>query len=114
MNTGEANETTLNSLLLPLFWDFRPECLRLGRDRDLIIGRVLSEGNWEQIQWLRRELGDSPLRCWLLKSKGRILSRRQLCFWGLIFDLPSKEIEECLNDPRRRIWDEKEREPDAP
>lgn len=114
MKTKTEDTETLPALLVPLFRDYRPDTLQFQRDQGLIIGRVLSEGNWEQIQWLRRELGDTPLRCWLLENKGRTLSRRQLCFWGLILDAPPAEVEIWLKDPGRRIWDEKGREPGAP
>ena len=47
--------------LRPLFWDYVFSQLSLAKDRDLIIRRVLSNGSWDAVRWLRKRLGD--LKC---------------------------------------------------
>jgi hypothetical protein len=52
----------LPCLLRMLFWDYDFESLAWPRDRELIIGRVLTYGNWDAVTWLRSIAGDHALR----------------------------------------------------
>lgn len=87
-----------------LFWEYRPGGLDWTSDRDLIIRRVLAEGNWEAITWLRKRLGPASLRRWIEARSGDILSPRQLRFWELVLDLPSDRVDEWIEARRTSIW----------
>ncbi len=88
-----------------LFWEYDPQTLSLDRDRDLIIGRVLSAAGWDGARWLLSEFSESELRDWILSSKGRNLSPPRLRFWELLLGLPHSQVNEWLSGTGRRIWD---------
>lgn len=87
-----------------LFWEYDPDVLAWQTDRDLIIRRVLSEGNWEAITWLRDRMGDVALSRWIERQSGDALSPRQLRFWELVLDLPSERVTEWIEARRASIW----------
>ena len=88
-----------------LFWDYPEGRVSLDRDRDFVIDRVLSAGEWEAIRWLRREVGGEAIRAYLLRTRGRRLSPRQLRLWQVLLDLPKEEVDGWVNDAARRHWD---------
>ena len=88
-----------------LFWDQDPRALRWGRDRQAIIGRVLSAGSWDSVSWVRRRAGDEALRDWIEASRGRGLSPRQLRYWQLILGIPARRVNAWLRDDARQVWD---------
>ncbi|MGH2351197.1 MAG: DUF6922 domain-containing protein [Chloroflexota bacterium] len=91
--------------LRSLFWDYDFRTLAWERDRDLVIGRVLTAGDWEALRWLRAEVGDQALREWILRRRGRGLSPKQLRFWELILELPHQEVNAWLTQDGRQVWD---------
>lgn len=90
--------------LRPLFWDYTFSRLSLIQDKDLIIRRILSDGSWDAICWLRRKIGDRELREWLIAHRGRGLSARQLRFWGLLYDLPSRQVNRWVKTAQNGVW----------
>lgn len=86
-----------------LFWEHDFDRLSLARDRDLIFRKVLADGPWPAVQWLRRQAGSDAIRLWIEERRGRPLSRKQLRFWQLILGLPPAEVDAWLaareNDP---------------
>src|SRR5512147_882158 len=95
---------TLPRKLKPYFWDYPFSELSLRTDRDLIIRRILTSGSWEAIRWLRHEIGDENLKAWLVAHRGRGLSPRQLRFWGVIFDLPSRQVNTWVQAANQFPW----------
>ena len=91
--------------LRPIFWDFDFRRLRWDKDRDLIIGRILSHGDWQALRWLRSRFDSAILGNWLLRRRGAGLSSRQLRFWELILELPHCEVNEWLKDTGRTLWE---------
>lgn len=103
-----ANRTAgaaLPEALRGLFWEYDFEDLSWEEDRDLIVGRILSAGSWESVQWLRRRAGDAAVRDWIRRHHGRTLSRRQLRFWQLILELPSEEVDAWLEAREPDLWE---------
>lgn len=104
----ETPSAPLPESLRGLFWEYDFDSLSWDEDRDLIFRRVLAEGRWEAVQWLRRRVGDFELRAWIREHQGRGLSRRQLRFWQLVLDLPEGEVDAWLEfrrgDPWERRW----------
>lgn len=90
-----------------LFWEYDPQTLSLDRDRDLIIGRVLSAAGWDGVRWLLSEFGESALTEWILRSRGKNLSPPRLRFWELVLSLPRSQVDEWLSEPGRKIWEER-------
>jgi hypothetical protein len=77
----------LPSAVRGLLWDVAPGEVRLPRHRDFLIGRILTRGTWAAVDWLRRELGDAAIAEYLERTRGRLLSPRQLRFWELVLGL---------------------------
>lgn len=48
---------------------------------DFLIGRLLEEGDREDLAWLAEHYGEERLREWLAARGGRQLSRRSRAFW---------------------------------
>ena len=86
MKPDAAAPLRLPDRVKSLFQEYDPDVLDWEADRDLIIGRVLSAGDWKSIKWLRAQLGDANLRAWIEAREGDHLSSRQLRFWQLILD----------------------------
>lgn len=100
-------EGRLPSWLSSYFWDYSFAKLSWEADRDLITRRLLTEGSWEAVTWLRKHLGDDGLRHWLIAHRGRGLSPRQLSFWSLILNLPSKEVAAWIHTSRNSPWSQR-------
>lgn len=100
----DDSETEWPSAVQSLFWEYEPDALDWKADRDLIIRRILSKGNWEAITWLRDRVGDATLRRWIEARSGDALSPRQLRFWELIFDLPPDRVDEWVDAHRASVW----------
>ena len=90
--------------LRPFFWDYPFARLSITKDRDLIIRRLLSSGSWDAVCWMRRQIGDQTLREWLIAHKGRGLTPRQLRFWGVIYDLPVRQVNSWVRAAQNGIW----------
>ncbi len=95
----------LPQMLRPLFWDYKFDQLNWQEHEDFVVRRVLSEGTWENVCWLRRQVGDDALREWITRHQGRPLSRQQLRFWELVLNLPSDLVGTWLAFEARNIWE---------
>ncbi len=87
-----------------LFWD-RFEDLAWPADRDFVIARVLSAGDWDSVTWLRERVDAGQLRQWLIKRRCRGLEARRIRFWELILDLPADQVEEWVREAREGVWE---------
>ena len=58
---------------------------------DLVIAKVLEEGDQTDLRWLTTAFPEEDLRFWLLEHADRLLTRRSRSFWRLILDLPHSE-----------------------
>ncbi len=90
-----------------LFWEYDAEALSWKADRDLVIHRVLTEGGWEAVRWLRGRAGDEALRAWIVEREGGALSARQLRFWQLVLDLPAAHVDAWIKTRRSSVWEER-------
>ena len=100
----DADSSELPQFLRPAFWDYALEDLSWPADRDLVISRILSAGDWPAVSWLRKRLGDGPLRVWLTSRRGRGRDAKRLRFWELVLELPHRDVEAWLADARRDAW----------
>jgi hypothetical protein len=56
--------------VLAYFWDYPSTRLSLAKDQSLILRRILMDGSWDAILWLREQVGEMPSE-WLLDHRGR-------------------------------------------
>ena len=87
-----------------LFWDCHVDPDSWQSHRSFVVRRVLTDGRWEHVAWLRNAVGDQAIRDWILEHRGSSLSAQQLRFWELILDLPGEIVDAWLSDPMRRLW----------
>ncbi len=101
---GKRRGKSLSPHLRPFFWDRQFRGLSLAADADFIIGRLLAEGDWESIKWLRREVGDTVLRDWLMRRSGAGLSPQSLRFWELVLGLDRRKVNTWITQQRESLW----------
>ncbi len=81
------------------FQEYAFEKLDPTQHRDLIIERLFSYGNREEIRWLYQTYGQDKLRDWVGEMGARRLSRLRYNLWCVIFKLqPDLEV------LKKRIW----------
>lgn len=102
---SDPNEIDWPPVVQSLFWEYDTTDLEWEADRDLILRRILTEGSWDAVQWLRDRIGDAALRRWIEARSGGALSPRQLRFWELVLDLPSDRVDEWVNTRRDSVWE---------
>jgi hypothetical protein len=97
----------LPSAVSDLLWDVAPAEVRLPRHRDFLIGRILARGTWAAVEWLRRELTDASIAEYLQRTRGRLLSPRQLRFWQLVLGLNDDAVSGWIADRQggSKLWD---------
>jgi DNA-binding transcriptional ArsR family regulator len=97
-------QTPLPEKYSSFFWDYHFEGLSWDKDRDLIIRRLLTDGSWEALAWLRKQIGDADLRKWIIAHRGRGLSPRQLRFWTLVLALPKRQANAWVRVSQASPW----------
>jgi len=104
---SKRTSASLPKSLQRYFWDYSFKDLSWSKDRDLIIRRLLTDGSWESIRWLRKRIGDDGLRTWLIAHQARGLSPRQIRFWSLILVLPKLQVETWTQTARSSPWSQR-------
>ncbi len=103
-----ASLESLPKSLKPYFWDYPFSKLSLSTDRDLIIRRILANGSWDAVRWLKRKIGEENLRKWLIAHHGRGLSPRQLRYWELVLDLPKRQVDAWVKAAKETEWNRRQ------
>lgn len=90
-----------------LLWDVLPGEVRLAEHRDFLIGRILARGRWAAVEWLRGQIGDAAIAAYLVRTRGRCLSPRQLRFWELVLELGDELVSGWIAERRGAsgLWD---------
>ena len=101
--TPPTRFSKLPATLRALFWDYDFTALSWENDRDLIMARVLTAGDWDAVTWLRSRVGDRALREWIERHRGGGLSPQRLRFWELILGLPHCQVNAWLVAEGRQI-----------
>lgn len=105
MDPSSTPMADLPGCVQSLFWEYDATALTWEADRDLIIRRVLTAGNWDAVTWLRDRLGDAGLRTWIERHRGGGLSPRQLRFWELVLDLSPGDVTAWIETARTSAWE---------
>jgi hypothetical protein len=98
---------SLPNLLRPFFWDYDFNALTWEEDRDLVIKRIITSGDWNAINWLRSHTGDESLKEWIQKHQGDGLSPPQLRFWELILGIPRRQVNDWLLMKEQSTWEKR-------
>lgn len=87
VKTAAARPLTAQPLprkLEPLFPEYDLSALNAGRDKTLIISRVLESGGRAENAWAFKRYGRAGLAAFLRADGARLLGARSLRFWALI------------------------------
>jgi hypothetical protein len=76
--------------LKSLFPEYDISKINAGRDRTLIISRVLENGGTDEIKWLFSRYSHSELADFLEKDGARLLNSRSLRLWSLVLGVKPK------------------------
>lgn len=106
---SEPMGDSLPDSLRRYFWETDRESVSWEHDRDYIVARLLAVGDLDAIRWLRRQLGDEPLRGFLVRRRCRGLSPQQMRFWEIVLDLPHGEVTAWIEEARRSPWTDRAR-----
>ncbi|MCK5241751.1 hypothetical protein KAR34_04795 [bacterium] len=90
--------------LRPLFWEYDFKKISWPADKNLIVSRILREGDWQAIVWLRKNTNTIQLRQWFWEHQGRGLDSRRLRYWELVLNLPRKYINNWMHPKDGGIW----------
>jgi hypothetical protein len=63
-----------------------PPDVAVAPEADLVVERLLEEGDSADLRWLARRRGEAALAQWFGRCGGRRLSRRSRAFWALVLD----------------------------
>lgn len=64
---------------------------------DLVIAKLMEEGDGEDLRWLCRQFPEMRLASWLDRHDTRLLSRRSRCFWRVLLDRNDQPTQ-CTGD----------------
>src|SRR3954454_7029747 len=70
-----------------LFWDVDPTTIDLERDRDYVLERIMTRGDWFAMRWLIAQVEKARLAEFLRRRADR-LTPRDRAFWSLIAEVP--------------------------
>ncbi len=97
----------LPETLRSFFWDYSFKDISWPKDREMVVRRLLIEGSWEAIRWLRERMGDNNLRRWMIVHQGRGLNPRQIRFWCLLLEIPKFQAETWVSAARSTPWSQR-------
>jgi len=100
----KEDQHRLPRFLRPLFWEYDFKDLYWPKDRDLVIQKVLINGDWQAVRWLRGLELDQGLTEWIVKRRGRGLDPRQLRFWEIMLELKHSTVSQWLEEMKIDPW----------
>jgi len=100
----KKNRTRLPPCVRELFWEYDKRKISWRTDRKLIIDKILANGGWDAIVWLRKRMSPEEMREWFLRTKGRALDPPRLRFWELKLDLPHRLVNGWIRTMMQNPW----------
>lgn len=85
-----------------LFPEYDIARLNAGRDRSIVVTRILDRGTREDVRWLLRRLPLPSVKDILVEDGARLLSERALRLWSLYFRVTPKPLPEWR--ARGSLW----------
>lgn len=98
-----ANSSLKQQLIPRSLKHFFPEYeisdLNAGRDRVVVISRILEYGSLNELSWLNRRYSEDEIKACIKSDGARLLSSRSLNFWALFYNISPKLASFRLNSP---------------
>ncbi|PIU17967.1 MAG: hypothetical protein COT18_11530 [Elusimicrobia bacterium CG08_land_8_20_14_0_20_59_10] len=85
----------------PLFPEHDISKLNAGRDKTLVISRVLENGGLAEIKWAFKRYSRGELSAFVVEEGGRLLGARSLRLWSLVLGVKPKPVPAWRNSG---IW----------
>ncbi|MCI0432756.1 MAG: hypothetical protein L0271_03785 [Gemmatimonadetes bacterium] len=106
---GDSPGIRLPEHLHAYFQDLDPSTLTVEAGRQTILRRLLERGGWDATVWLRREVGDTGIRRFLIATDGRGISPKRLRFWQLLLSIPDELVDPWIARYRASPWGQRGR-----
>jgi hypothetical protein len=87
-----ASAQPIPARLKPLFPEYDLARLNAGRDRTMVISRVLDRGRLSDVRWLLGRLPKKDFIRFIEEEGARLMSRRSLRLWSLVFAAVPKAL----------------------
>jgi hypothetical protein len=95
--------------IAPLFYEYEPDSIDKAVHADVILHRIMERGDWQAMKWLLNTYTKEEISSFLERKGKNLLSPRELNYWALMCDIPSrerdrwvKELKESRNEWRLR------------
>jgi hypothetical protein len=85
-----ASAQPIPARLKTLFPEYDLAGLNAGRDRTLVVSRILDRGRLADVRWLLGRLPEDDIVRFIVEDGARLLSRRSLRLWSLVFSAAPK------------------------
>ncbi|OGS28671.1 MAG: hypothetical protein A2218_09855 [Elusimicrobia bacterium RIFOXYA2_FULL_53_38] len=76
----------------PLFPEYDISKINAGRDKTLVISRVLENGGLDEIKWAFKRYSRGELSDFIKEDGGRLLGSRSLRLWSLVLGVMPKPV----------------------
>lgn len=76
----------------PLFPEYEISKINAGRDKTLVISRVLENGGLDEIKWVFKRYSRGELSNFIEEDGGRLLGARSLRLWSLVLGTHPKPV----------------------
>ena len=77
----------------PLFPEYDIAKINAGRDKTLVISRVLENGGLDEIKWAFERYSRGELSAFVVEDGGRLLGSRSLRLWSLVLGAKPKPVQ---------------------
>lgn len=111
----ESNSQPLPNFLRPLFWEYDFSKLFWPADKELVLRKILEDGDWLSLRWLRSMGLFFEVKEYIVKTEGRGLTPQKLRFWELVLDLKHSTVSKWIENMRSNPWHNRQKNgtPDA-
>lgn len=82
----------LPKMLGPLFPEYDISKINAGRDKTLVISRVLENGGLDEIKWAFKRYSRGELSAFVVEDGARLLGSRSLRLWSLVLGAKPKPV----------------------
>ena len=101
---ARSDALQLPDRLRQYFWEYDAVCLSWNENRHTILRKLLEDGGWDAVRWLRTNVNDDELREFIVRRRGRGIGPRRLRFWALILEIPRPQVDAWLAAQLTNPW----------
>jgi hypothetical protein len=101
---ARAASTRIPVSLAPYFQEYDLADLDISEDAHLIIGRVLEQGNRQELRWLFRSYGEARVKQFVSEYGFRALSKRSFNFWRTVLKVRKFKRPSWLPPSKSPTW----------